>query len=620
MQLESKGSLCVENRSGCSGAWRRWIFLVTALVIGGAGSAAQARPLNLGGALTVTYDRSTTFSDTDAGTTRTPITSLGQFYNIGAFGDFYRIGGYRADVAWMDQDVQFKNTDQKNRFNVIDYRLSLNLFPEWSPLSLTRQRIVRKTDVESIASSGTTRDRVDSFGANWVLNLRRVPRLVLSYQQSDLKTDQSGNFRTRAASATSDTTLGITRLFFGYQYSETDTQAGSTRSNGYNLDSNSQLTTSLMLTAHARYSSTSLPEVAPGVDFFEERSIGTSLVYRPLLHWWDGSASYSYSENPFFEDFRSHSLQGLANVRYNEKTDSGFSASLLHFSVVDSTVISESTSANLNYRPIFGLTTGLGGGAGLTSTETTGAADTNSLFQNYLYHINYSRPWQFLVYRASYQISYGLSDTQPTGFNSRDLTNNVSLGVDNADTGIVHVGFSSTYSDIQRVTESIKTDQSSYLIMLSADSSYPRDLILTGDALGLRSQVSYSDTTGFGVEGRVTSADLNAAYQTLIGLSLVTNYRIEDYPKELLLDRQIFTSQIQYSALLIMNLNLLISLRDVLEDNRYRPDINRLEQNASLNYRIGQLGMGVQVSRIETRSSGDTFGTFSILGRLTRSF
>ncbi len=600
--------------------FRRWSAIAVAIGALLAAPRAEARPLNLGGSLSINYGRATTFQDTDTGKTRTTILTLGQQYTLGVFGDFYRLGGYRADVSWMDQKVNMKNLDQENRFNVVDYRLSLNLFPQLSPLSLTRQQIVRKTDLESAGVSITTKDRVDSFGANWVLNIRRMPRLVMNYQQSDLRTDQGSDFTTRAASAFTDMAIGVTRLNLGYQFSETEAESGRTRSNGWNLDTNSQLTTSLTLTAFARYSSTSLPEVAPGVSFFEERAFGSSLVYRPPLHWWDGSASYSYTENPFFNDFKSQTLIGLANVRYNEKTDSAFSTSFLHFSVVDTTVVSEAGSASLNYRPLFGLSTGVSGSAGLTSTDATGAQDTDSLFQNYQYTINYFRPWQFLQYRAGYQIVYGVSDTEPTGFNSRDLTNTVNLGIDNTNTQFVHVSLNTNFSNIQRITESVKTEQSTYLVQLGADSSYPRNLLLFGDALSLRAVGTYSDSTGFGVEGRVVSGDLGTTYSTPVGFSANLGYRIEDYPRELSLDRQIFSGNIQYMTALFFRMNFAVSLGEILEDNRFRPDVSRFEVKASLDYRIGKMALGLNFLETETRSSGDRFGSYSILAKATRTF
>ncbi|MBI3994499.1 MAG: hypothetical protein HY349_00850, partial [Nitrospirae bacterium] len=226
-------------------------------------SPAQARLLNIGGSLSLNYNKSTTYTETDAGNTSTSIHSFGQQYTIGLFGDFYRLGNYRADVSWLDQKVTLVDADQKNRFNVTDYRLTMGLFPLWSPLSLSREQIVRKTDSDIRGVSSTTKDTVDSMGANWVVNTARLPRLVLNYQQSELKSDSGEKFITRAASAYTDGTMGVTRLTAGYQFSESDTSSSEpTTSHGVNLDANSQLTTSLTLMAFGRYTSTHLPKSA----------------------------------------------------------------------------------------------------------------------------------------------------------------------------------------------------------------------------------------------------------------------------------------------------------------------------------------------------------------------
>ena len=610
----------------------RWVWLLPVLWVVLESTEAQARLLNIGGNLNISYDKSTTFSNTDINNTTSTITSLNQQYGLFLFGDAYRLGGYRADVSWLDQSSNLNQTDQKNRFTVMDYRLTFNLFPVWSPLNLSAQHVERKSDLSSSGPSITSKDHIDSLGANWVINLRQVPRLVLNFQQSKLDSDSGTNYLTRSFTALTDTTIGATHLSGGYQFSMADTNTSSpSTSNGLNLDTDTRLTSGLTLTAYGRYAQRHVPEnvaaipivpggPTPGVSFFQERSLGTSLIYRPPLYWWDGMASYNYTETPYFNDFRSQSVLGLANLRYDEKTDSTFDGRYLHISVTDSTINSESADATLNYRPIFGLTTTVAGTAGLTNTTATGSPSTNNLYQQYRYNITYARPWQLIQYRTSYQITYGQSTTNPTGVDSRDLGNYITLGADNTNTEIVHVGFNTTYSNIQRTTDSVLSNQSTYLLQVYADSGYYRNLVLNGDNLFLRGAANYSDTTGFGIAGKVTSGDVNANYTTLIGLLLNANYRIEKYPAELLLDRQIFTGQIQYTTYLFYNLNLLATVKDTEEDNRYRPDVNVLDGNATLNYQIGLLILGVQYQEIETRTSGDLYGTRSIMLRATRTF
>ncbi|MEK6684629.1 MAG: hypothetical protein AABY46_08230 [Nitrospirota bacterium] len=607
------------------GPLRRWgLGMVAALWIFSGASAVQARLLNIGGVLSVNYNQSTTFSETESGSRDTSVNSFGQQYSLRLFGDFYRLGGYSTDISWLEQVVNYPDADQTNRFGVTDYRFSVNLFPQWLPMDLSRARSARETDLEIGGVSMTTRDHVDSTAAHAAIRATRfLPQMVLNYQQSELTADSGSEFLSRAASAFTDTTLGAARVSAGYQFSETDTNASSpTTSHGVNLDVSSQVTPGLTVVGFGRYSSSRLSEIAtaPGVSFFQDRSFGASAVYSPPLYWWDGLVAYNYNENPVFNDFKSQSVQSSARLRYNEKTDSAFGARYLQFSITDSTIQSESVDASLNYRPFFGLTTGLGGNAGLTAAQTAGEEDTDSLFQHYQYNINYNRPWKFLQYRASYQVGYGLSDTQPTGVQSVDLANGVSMGVDNTNTRIVHVGLNTTYSHIQRVSESVGTEQSSYLIALTADSSYFTELILAGDRLDLRASLNSLDSTGIGVVGRTSSGDLTANYSTRIGLSVNTAYRIADYPTELQLDRQTFSVQAQYATHVIRNMNFRLSVRDFFEDNRYRPDANLLEENLSLNYQLGKLAFVLTYQEVGTRTSGDRYGSRSLTARASRTF
>jgi len=608
------------------------LILILFLVSAAQTARVEARLLNIGGSLTVNYSRADSFSYTDFARVNSTVTSLGQQYQVGLFGDFSRLGNYRADVIWLEQDVHLPDADQRNRYNVTDYRLNVGLFPMWSPLSLNREQIIRRNDLEIGNISYTLKDRIDTFGGNWVINMARMPRVVANYQESKLNADSGNNFLTRAATVYTDTTVGVTQISAGYQFSQTDaTTSGTTTSNGVNLDTNSQLSAGMSLLLYGRYTSSHLPNTAiptqlttgvpsPGVSFFQERSFGATAIYRPPLYWWDGMLNYNFTENPYFNDFKSQSVQGAANMRFNEKTDSNVSARYLQYIITNSTINTESADATINYRPIFGLTTGLNGNAGLTSTQTTGTPNTENVFQHYQYNIDYTRPWQLIQYRADYQVSYGVSDTTPTGFNSRDLGNTVTFGLDNTNIDFVHLSLNALFSDIQRITDEVKTEQTSYNVQLLGDSAYFRNVMLLGDSLGLRGAVTYSDSTGFGIDGKVTTGEAGANYQTIIGLNASAGYRIDNYPTSLRLDRQMFIGQIQYTTYLIANINITAGARGSLEDNRYRSDIGVMEGDFTLNYVIGKLTLTAEFQQIETITSGDQYGTRAITAQATRPF
>lgn len=584
---------------------KHWSVALALAVFIGSPLVAQARALNLGGSLQLTY--STTMTDSESSENK--ITTFGQRYSLGAFGDLLRIGSYRADVSWFDERLETRSefgtttTEQERRLNILDYRLSMNLFPTQSPLSLTAQQINRKNEVGI-----TTEETVKVFGASWVVHLRRLPRFVLSYQRSGLEAETEGTagreFETQAATVQAEQTIGSTRIMAGYQVQETEVEeTGSSRSQGLNLNVNSQLTTSLLLAGAARYTTTRTPAnvVAPGVNIFQERSAGLTAIYRPPRFWWDGNLGYNYSESPFFEDFKSHRVQGNLNARPTDRIDTNTNLRYMRFTISDRLVNTEGADASVNWRPLFGLSTGAGASASLTSISDD--IETDTLTQNYRYNINQVQRWRFLQYQTAYNVSYGLSSTSPEGADSTDLANSISLGLDNANIEVVHVGMNASLTNIQRTTDSDKSDQTTYNVGLNADSSYFRSLILRGDSLTLRAASNYSDTRGIGIEGRILTFETTADYVWRLILAN-TGYRIEDYPDAILLDRQRFFGQVQWVMFPLRNLSLNAGVKDTFEDNRFRNDLNRFEGNAQVTYQLGALTLSLQYQRIVTRVIG----------------
>jgi hypothetical protein len=569
--------------------------------------SAHARALNLGGSLQVSYSLTRTETESSETENRT----FGQRYSLNASGDLLRFGGYRVDISWFNDDTTtkteiagFLSTEQDREITILDYRLSFDLFPTRSPLSLTAEQINRKNEVGI-----TTEERLNIFGANWILNLRQLPRVVLNYQRSSLDSQTegagTGDFTTQAATIQTDGSIQNTRISAGYQFSETDLEVGGTfRSQGLNLNVNSQLTTSLMMIATARYTTTRTPArvTVPGVNLFQERGGGLAVIYRPPLYWWDGSVSYNYSESPFLEDLRSHVLQGNLNLRPTPRVDANTSLRFMRFTLSDSVVTSEATNASVNYRPLFGLSTGLGAGVALTSTSN--ATDTDTLSQNYRYNINYFRPWRFLQYHAGYNLTYGLSDTRPDGPESEDLSNSVNVGVDNTNTRVVHVGSNAVFTHIQRTADSEDSDQTAYNLNLNADSSYFRNLIRRGDSLTLKAGASYSNSTGIGIEGPITRFNSSAAY-VWFGLSADIGYGIENYPDEVFLDRQRIFGTVQWLIYVIRDLRVTLGAKNTFEDNRFRDDVNRFEGNVQTTYQLGVMTLSLQYQRLVTDITGE---------------
>ncbi|HEY5648440.1 MAG TPA: hypothetical protein VIU33_03005, partial [Nitrospiria bacterium] len=484
---------------------------------------------------------------------------------------------------------------------------------------------------ETITTS-TNKDTVESYGGNWILlNALWLPRVTLTYQESELQPENGFDILTRAASVSSDSSFGNLRVGAAYQFSQTEikgTVSDKTEVHSLNLDAQKQFSKALNGSAFLRVAKFNDPGVsdktpspiAPGITVFPQRGYGGTLSYRPHLGMWDGRLSVAYSENPFFKDFKSLALTGNANFRFSEKVRSGAALGFSRLDVSTSEVISVSGSGNVQYRPIFGLTTGVSAGAGLTDSSQEGSEDTESLFQNYIYSLNYIKVLRRFQFNTGYNLSYGLTDTRPTGFSSRNLSNTLQAGLDNTNTRYVHVGLTGSFNNIQNNTESIKSDQTSYIVRASADSSYFRNLLFRGDSLTLRVSDRFKNTTGFGISGRVNVIEAGGNYQVPVGLSFSTAYRYEDYPEEFLLDRQVLTGGLSYTIRFFRRVGFNLIVRDTFEDHRYQEDINRFEAAGQLRYTLGKIRMFVRYLRIETRTSGNRFGSNSIYGQISRSF
>ncbi len=554
------------------------------------------------------------------------------------------LGNYQFRHSWTKRNLGTcsegnkllvcKDVEQRNWYRVRDYTGSIGFFPGLSPLTVTGQNILRESGTDTSGNVVSTRDRVESRAATWNLNIRRMPRLILIYQQAELKPDSGFDVLTRAASAMSDSSIGKMEVRAGYQFSESESGdlGSSTRSttHGLNLDVFSEFSPGLMGSAYVRVVKTDLPDtgpaltpspVVPGVDIFPQRSYGGEVFFRPHLGWWDARGSVAYAENPFVNDFETFSLSSTANMRFSDKLRSGFGAFYSDLETKDTQVSSILGNSSLNYRPIFGLTTGLSASAGLTDSNPKGATlDTETLYQSYLFSTSYLKPLRKLQYQLSHSLSYGISDTQPIGSSSRNLANTVAGGLDNTNTRYIHVGLQGSLSNIQTSTDSTKSDQNSYQLSLSADSNYFRNLLFRGDSLSLRARDVYRTTSGFGIDGTVNLIEAEGNYNTPIGLSFNGKYLFEDYPRELLLDRQIFSGNLFYARTLFRSVGVTLSIQEIFEDNRFRKDVNRIEGTGQLNYQLGRISMSVNYLRVETRTSGSRFVTTSVFGQASRAF
>ncbi|MFQ5455243.1 MAG: hypothetical protein ACE5EA_03430 [Nitrospirota bacterium] len=580
---------------------------------------ADAQHLHLGGSIDLSYSKLSTIQNNDKSET----TTFQQRYNLRGFGDIVdpRLGTYSGNISFLEDVIDNSGVSEKNRFKIRDGSLSINLLPRKTPLRLFVQRIKRDNKLFTSTSSTST-----TYNISWDIPLRRMPRLRLNLYQVDVTSDESivqSDTRNRAASIETSGRIGETRIVTKYQFSSFDVEdTGSTKSSSYNLNVDTQLTTSLSARGYGNYSTrtSSLGSAIPGVSFFRENSGGMSLSYRPS-RLVKGNVSYDYFQNPSesFNKFKRHVFNSNINVRPNQKADIFGSYRFLLFDSTLTRSDSHFGSMGVNYRPIFGMITGLTASYGLTNTN--GLLDTKSIFQNYRYFISYIKTLRRVHLNSSYNISYGTNRTEPANVSSTDLINSISFGIDNTDVRFVHGRASYTFNDIRRtITVAINEDQQEHRLALSADSNYFRNILLHGDNLLLQSNASYSNIRGFGAVGNTILFDLNTTYYLWRGLIFSTGYSLQDFPKKFLEDRQTIFGEGQWLTYPLRNVSIDMKVRETYEDNRFSNDRKLFEASSFVYYRLGKVLMSLEYRKSREEKSRVVTEIDAVYVRANRSF
>jgi hypothetical protein len=331
-------------------------------------ATGEGRLLNLGGSLDFTYS----YLDSKEGDNNFYTNSFQQRYNLRDFGDLLdpRIGSYNLGFTFFKQDVSTSNSAPDRDFRLYDYSVGVNLLPYVSPLSFYAQRVTSENRDGVI-----TKNRLTTYGANWALTIPRYPRLSISLNRSELKSDD----RLRLPDTDSnfinvDTRhqIGNTSFSARYQFNQSEVARGdgtadSFNGNAVNLNTESQLTPRLVLSTFGRYASRG-GSSATGLGFFPERGVGASLFWAPSLYW-DSTARYEISEIP--NDIAFQRQLGFVNfnIHPNQKTDILTSLRYYTFTTGPVTTDAPLGDFNVSWRPFFGLTTGAGASVGFTRTS-----------------------------------------------------------------------------------------------------------------------------------------------------------------------------------------------------------------------------------------------------------
>ncbi|MCG3111364.1 MAG: hypothetical protein MCM46_06015 [Candidatus Manganitrophus sp. SB1] len=590
-------------------------------------SRADGRLLNLGGSVDLSYGHIRTTQEEDVAETD----FLQQRYNLHNFGEIIdpRIGTFSLSGTFLSQDTETNGNFTDQNFNFTDYSLGLNLFPYISPFSFYAQRVTRSNQLDTVV-----KDTITTYGANWSLSIPRLPRLALSYNQSELKAndrDRLPDTVSRYFNAESSGRIGETTVIGRYQYNQTDVaridgEVDSIDGHAVNLNTESRLASALSLSTFARYADVGGTN-APGLTFAQERAVGASVFYTPSV-FWDTHARVEYAETPDTIDFNRLNAFWSASIRPTELLDMVTSLRYFQFEVNGTTTSSPFADYVLNYRPFFGLSTGLGASVGMTETEGNGA-ELSSLYQRYRGYANYTRSVEILRYSASYALSYGTADTSranlagPQEDDLRDLMNTLTLGVENTQIRIIHIALAYTFNDINRDGPTVQEedDQRAHTFQLNVDSSYFRGVIFRDDSLFLQGSASLTRIEGFGPTGTSLLYDARGSYYFLGGGLLAAGWTRQDYPEGFYLDSDIFYEEIQWSFYL-GNTNLTLGARDSHQrgDGNSSLDRDTLEFTTVLAYQIGKFLFNLDHRWANDRSAGVTYRSETIFARATRVF
>lgn len=600
------------------------IFLPTAFFFP---SRADGRLLNLGGSADLSYGHIRTTQQEDVSETD----FLQQRYNLHNFGEIIdpRIGTFSLNGTFLSQDTETSGHFTDQNFNFTDYSLGLNLFPYISPFSFYAQRMTRSNQLGVVV-----KDTVTTYGANWSLSVPRLPRLALSFNQSELKANDPNRLPdtvSRYFNVDSSGRIGETTIIGRYQFNETDVAMinGDVKPVGghaVNLNTESRLASTVSLSTFARYADVGGTN-APGLTFAQERAVGASLFWTPSLYW-DTHARVEYAETPDTIDFKRLNTFWSASIRPTELLDMVTSIRYFQFEVGGTKTSSPFADYNLNYRPFFGLSTGLGASAGMTRTEGNGA-ELSSFYQRYRGYVNYTRSIEILRYSASYALSYGTADTSrdhltgPQEDDLRDLMNTITLGVENTQIRIVHIALAYTFNDINRNGPTVQEedDQRSHTFQINVGSSYFRGIILRDDSLFLQGSTSLTRIEGFGPMGSSFLFDARGSYYFLGGGMLGAGWTRQDYPEGFYLDSDIYYEELQWSFYL-GNTNITVGGRDSHQrgDGDSTLDRDTLEFTAALGYQIGKFLFNLNHRWANDRSAGVTYRSETLFARATRVF
>lgn len=602
---------------------------------------ATARFINLGGSLDFSYGEMKTISEV-AGTDRT--TFFQQRYNLHNYGELFnpQIGNLLLSGTFLQQDTKTSRRGDQN-FQFADYSIAANLFPYRSPLSLYYQRMNRLNAISATALQNgfDVEDRQTTLGGNWTLLSSRLPRVRVTYTQSELESRDDANrlpnsinrfFNLESSGRFRETT--VTGRF---QFNETDVARPATlsnpsgtvetvRGNAFNLTTQSRLAPALIASTYLRVAKRSGVS-APGVTFAQERGFGGAISYTPSVKW-DAHGRINFTETPaggVGGGLRQQNIFLSSSYRPTEELDMVVSGRYFRFDINDVETTSPYLDYGINYRPFFGFSAGLGASLGQTETKG-GGTEVQNQYQRYRGNMDYTRALEWVRYSTHYAVSQGISDTKGQD-KFRDVMHTVSLTVENTRIRYVHLSLGYTFNDVDASHEGSDVqetgDQRSHLIQLNADSSYFRGLLSANDSLLLQSTASWTKIDGFGAGGESILVDGRGNYYFLPGAMLSVGFTRQDYPAGYSSDTNTYYEELSWNFFIgATSFTFSTSARQQRSDGDRSLNRDTIQSSGGLSYRVGRFALAADVRWSEDRSEAQDVDseTRSLFVRASRSF
>ena len=241
---------------------------------------------------------------------------------------------------------------------------------------------------------------------------------------------------------------------------------------------------------------------------------------------------------------------------------------------------------------MLGLSTTLSASVGTTDVSG-GTTDVTSYYQSYGYGANYLKTLTLVTYRLGYQGGYSVNRITTGTGTSRDLTHVFSAGVSNTQTRLVALSADYSFTLVTHRTSGAEaSDQRDHNLQVSANSSAPHDLFLSGDFLVLTALSSYTLSQYRDFTNHVFLFSTTETYETGRGVAATVGYAYEQQSQFAYEHKSTTFAQIRWIRAVMRSGMLDLNAKQSWERfDRSQPDIDRSEGGGVFTYQIGRISL-----------------------------